>query len=479
MTALLWAVVCWDDSIEGDAPTRATWSGLGCGLFAGLAFGVRVQSFVLFAALFAVALTAPRPRRAPLAAMGGAFLACVAAVSAINAVRFGSANPFSYGSPPPLSPAPSPIEERLAFFAQPAIVGVGLVTAAAVLGARSARAARGALLPLAAGAAVILAVPLLRHEAARILLTMATLLLNASVGSDDWASPVTTLGWMNKALLVSAPFLGLGLVAVGRFVARPAPPLETALAAMVFLLVGFLSLRDPNARGDFSAMGFFSLSPRYLVEVMPILYLLAWSLLGSVRFGARDAIVGAVASAAIAAGLWAWGPGDGSARKVLVLSAAPILLALLVLLATGASSVGPRRLGGRLAAPLIALAHAATLAFVVAEDGRALVGIAAQYDRWGESFLAVAAPRVALVGWWFAKDPIFHLRAAHDVVTVDPAVDDGASLADTLDALVARGRTPYYFGAELERALPHFRGRYVAVPVSSDPIVFRLDVVSP
>jgi hypothetical protein len=361
----------------------------------------------------------------------------------------------------------------LTYFARPSVVLVGLVVVATLLGTRAARTARGVALSLAAGALVLLAVPPLRHQIAQVLLTMTTLLVNASVGGAGWSSPITTLGWMNKALLVAAPFLTLGLVAVARSIARPAPPLETALGWMVVLLLGFLSLRDPDSRGDQGVMGFFSFSPRYLVELMPILYLLGWTLLGPIQLVRSHLVVGAGACLGIAILLWVSGPGDGSAVKVALLSDAPLVLGLVLSVgALGAHRAW--RLGAALG-PLLALAHASTFASAIAEDARALVGIASQYDRWGESFLAVTPPRIAIVGWWFAKDPIFHLRAGREIVTVDPAVDDGATLADTLDRLVARGMTPYYFGLEVERMLPHLLGRYHAVPVLPDPIVFRLE----
>jgi hypothetical protein len=477
MTAILWAIVFWDESLREDSHQR---DGLASGLFAGLAFGVRIQSVILFVALVGVgATTAHRRRsaRAPLLAMVGAFLGCLALVSAINVVRFGSPNPFSYGVAPAFSLIAAATEERLTFFARPGVVLVGLVAMATLLGARTARTARGAALSLAAGVVVLVSVPLLRQQAAQLLLTMTTLLVNASVGGGGWTSPITTLGWMNKALLVAAPFLALGLVAVARSVARPAPPLETALGWMVVLLLGFLSLRDPDSRGDHGAMGFFSFTPRYLVELMPLLYLLAWTFLDSVRLAPSHAIAGAGAWIGITVLLWISGPGDRSVIKVAILSDAPLAIGLVLAIS---ALLAPRaRLLGAALAPLLALAHASTFASAIAEDARALVGIASQYDRWGESFLTVAPPRIAVVGWWFAKDPIFHLRAGREVVTVDAAVDDGATLADTLDQLVARGMTPYYFGLELERALPHLLGRYRAVPVLQDPIVFRLELVSP
>jgi hypothetical protein len=58
---------------------------------------------------------------------------------------------------------------------------------------------------------------------------------------------------------------------------------------------------------------------------------------------------------------------------------------------------------------------------------------------------------------------------------VDASVDDSARLAETLDALVADGRTPFYFGWGLERCAPSLAGRYRSVPVLADPVLYRLE----
>ena len=84
-------------------------------------------------------------------------------------------------------------------------------------------------------------------------------------------------------------------------------------------------------------------------------------------------------------------------------------------------------------------------------------------------------PELALVGWHYAKDAVFHVRAIKPVVIVDPSIDEAATLRGTLDALVASGSTPYYFGLELERVLPKLAGRYRAVPVLDDPLLWRFD----
>jgi hypothetical protein len=94
--------------------------------------------------------------------------------------------------------------------------------------------------------------------------------------------------------------------------------------------------------------------------------------------------------------------------------------------------------------------------------------------------VAAATPeRVALVGWGYARDPVFYLRARKTtMVTVDAERDGVASLADTLDALGQRGMTPFYYGygTELEDVVrPRLRGRYRPVEVLRDPPLWRLE----
>ena len=85
---------------------------------------------------------------------------------------------------------------------------------------------------------------------------------------------------------------------------------------------------------------------------------------------------------------------------------------------------------------------------------------------------------VALVGWGFAKDPVFYLRAEKTMVTIDAERDGAASLADTLDAFSQRGMVPYYYGygVELEDVVrPRLEGRYRPVEVLREPPLWRLE----
>jgi hypothetical protein len=467
-----WAVVLWDDARRSDDGRRAARLGAFAGLLAGLAFGIRIQDAVLTLPLFAVGFFHSRRRGAMLGGMLAGFGACMIAVAAFNLQRFGNANPFSYGPNESVLGAPVP-EEGVAFFVRPAFVAwTGIVTGVLLAARRCARTG-AAIAIVVAGAVVVTAVPSLRDVARRSIGTLASLTLNAGIAGAGWSSPDTTLGWIDKALLSSTPFAVLGLVGVVTSAARRAPPLQTALAWMAVLLLLFLSARDPDPRTLRSAIGFLSLSPRYLVEIMPGLYLLAWDRLRSARFGPAHLALGVAVAGALFEIMRSTGPDQlVPAKTALILTGSIVAAALL--LGAYLARRGPARavaLGA-----LVALTNGYAAACIFAEDSRCLRGMAKTYEQWGERILAaMPEDRVALVGWRFAKDAVFHVRASRSVIVVDPSVDDGAELASTLDGLVAHGVTPYYFGLGLERAALHVEGRYRAVPVLGDPLLWRFD----
>ncbi len=472
LALLLWAIVLWDDARRSDDRGHAARSGVLAGLLAGVAFGVRIQDVVLALPLVAVAFFHSRHRRAVLGGMLAGFGACVLAIAAFNLQRFGSANPFSYGPRESALGAPVP-EEGISFFLRPAFVAWTSMVIGVLFVARRCARAGAVWLCVVAAAAVVAVVPSLRDVAHRSIAALASMTLNASVAGAGWSSPDTTLGWIDKALLSSTPFAVLGLVAVVAVTARRAPPLQTALGWMVVSLLLFLSARDPDPRTLRSTIGFLSLSPRYLVEIMPGLYLLAWDRLRSVRFAPVHLAAGLVAAAATFGYMRSTGPDDAvPAKAALILTGSIVAAALL------ASAYVARRgpFGAVALGALVALTNGYAAACIFAEDSRCLRGMAATYEPWGDAILgAMPEPRVALVGWGFAKDAVFHVRARKPVIVVDPSVDGGAELASTLDALVAHGVTPYYFGLGLERAAPLLGDRYSAVPVLGDPLLWRLE----
>jgi hypothetical protein len=482
-TALvLWAIVLWDDCLRAAPGARASLLGATAGFLAGVAFGVRVQIIVAIAPLLAIGFAgllavAPRelPRRAaPMLSFVLAFGACVAAVAAFNVARFGSPNPLSYGVSE--IAAGQPIDEETAgYFLRPAVfLTAGIPLSVLAIAPRVRRASTLAIL-VAAVALIVLVTPALHAEARRMGGAAGSLLVNASVAGAGWSTPFWTFGWMSKALLVSAPFLVLGLVGSVVACARPARRLTRALGWMVVATIVFLSMRDPDPLSGRGAMVFFSLSPRYLVDVMPLLYLLAWRQLGNVRFRPVHLAIGAASAVAFAWFMWVTGPDAMAPFKQRVIASGSIALAALLL----AGRVASRQQSSRavLLGIVVAVANGYAMACAFAEDSRFLVSRAHLYEDWGQRLLAATPERAAIVGWRFGKDGILHVRSERPFLIVEPWVDHSASLPRTLDALAASGIPLYYFGSELQH-LPHLDG-YRVVPLLEDPILLRLERIVP
>jgi hypothetical protein len=472
LAPLVWSVVFWDDAVREPDEARATRRGITAGLLAGLAFGIRVQDAVVVAPLFVIALFFARRPSRTLGGMAAGFGVCVLAIAAFNVQRFSSPNPFSYGPVTAALGVPIP-EERADFFLRPATAADLALLAGSLVAARFCRRTWSAVSLVAGAMAIIALVSPMRDVAVRMGASLATGLLDASIASTGWAVPDTTHGWIDKALLSSMPFVALGLVGTIVRASRKAPSLPTGLAWMTVSLALFLSLRDPDPRTDRSFMGFMSLSPRYLIEVFPALYLLAWERLRAMRVRPAHVALGVACGLAAFAFMAATGRDIDVPSKVDLITTDSIVLAGLLVVAYGARR---EAVGAAMLPVLVAVASGYAAACVFAEDSRALLEIAAVHERWGSRVLAaMPEPKIALVGWRYAKDGVYHIRAAKDVVVVDPHVDDGAALAPTLDALADHQFAPYYFGLELERVLPRLAGRYRAVPVLDDPLLWKLE----
>jgi hypothetical protein len=307
----------------------------------------------------------------------------------------------------------------------------------------------------------------------------SSLILNASIAGAGWSTPFWTFGWISKALLASTPFLVLGLWGVVASCARPARRLPRALAWMAAATIVFLALRDPDPRSGRGAMVFLSLSPRYLVDLFPAFYLLAWRALRDIPFRPLHWAAGAAAAASLFAFMWRTGPDQTAPLKQGIIATGSIGLAALLAIALATFQARRRALAGAALSLLVAVANGYACACIFAEDSRAILREASTHEAWGERVLAALPERAAIVGWRFGKDPILHLRSERPLVIVEPWVDGGLSLANTLDALETKGMGAYYFGAELELTSPWLEGRYRAVPVLDDPLLWKLDRIPP
>jgi hypothetical protein len=476
---VVWAVVSWDASLRASRPLRGSWLGGVAGLLAGLAFGVRLQVIVLVAPLVAIgcarSLREPQRKWPAVASFASAFGACVAAVASFNVARFGSANPLSYG--PSESAMGGPIDvETAEYFLRPAmLLTAGLPLAVLAVGPRIRRASRVWLLA-AAVLSVLLLTPALRSATFRLAASAASLLLNALIAGPGWSKSHYTLGWMNKALLASTPFLVLGLYGAVASCARPGRMVPRALGWMVAATIVFLSLRDPNPLTGHASMGFMSLSPRYLVEITPALYLLACRQLRDVRFRPLHGALLAGAATTLTFFMWASGEDWKGNFKQDVIANGAIGAAAVLLVAFCAR----RRFEvAAVALPMLAssiIGYGTACAF--AEDSRCLLTAAKAYEEWGTRVGHAIPYRAAIVGWQFGKDAILHLRAERPVIIVDPFMDDGLGLADTLDALGQHGIVAFYFGVEVEKVRPRVAGRYRITRISFDPLLWRFDRIA-
>ncbi len=480
----VWAIVFWEDCLRSTPGARANGLGAAAGFLAGAAVGVRLQTIVLVAPLLAVgfsgALAGLRQRRPnrlpPMMSFALAFGACLLAIAAFNVARFGSPNPLSYGVSD--IAAGQPIDEETAgYFLRPAV----FVTTAVLLGvlaiAPRVRRASSLALLVGAGAVVLLVSPPLHAEARRIGESAASLLVNANVAGAGWSTPYLTFDWMNKALLASTPFLVLGLADAVVACARPTRRLPRVLGWMAIATIVFLSMRDPDPRTGLGPLTCFSLSPRYLVDVMPILYVLAYRRVRDVAFHRAHWAIGLGTAGVLSWFMWVTGPDATAPLKQLLIATGSIGVAALLL--ASRFSVRPRQaIGGALVATLVAIANGYSTACVFTEDSRCMLRCARMYERWGKRLLAATPERAAIVAWRFGKDGILHVRSQRPFVIVEPWIDAGATLADTLDALSANGLALYYFGSELQY-VPRLDGRYTFVPLLDDPILLRIDRVAP
>lgn len=209
---------------------------------------------------------------------------------------------------------------------------------------------------------------------------------------------------------------------------------------------------------------------------MPALYLLAWDRLESVRIGPGYVALGLAVGVVLFLFVRSSGQDDLVPWKLTLLVTDSVVAAGLLL-----AAYGVRRWpsGAAALAALVAITNGYAAACAYGEDAQCLLAIARVHDRWGARILAaMPEPEVALIGWHYAEDAVFHVRAEKPVVVVDPSVDDAASLPETIDALVASGRTPYYFGLELPRVQPHIEERYRVVQVLDNPLLWRFNRVA-
>ncbi|HEY1957918.1 MAG TPA: hypothetical protein VGH28_19995 [Polyangiaceae bacterium] len=437
------------------------------GLAAGFATGVRLQCITVGGVLIAASALRARVR---LPALTGQLLAqgaCVGAMAILNRERFGGA-PFSYGWNPI---GPNPATENWHYYlTHPAVpLGVAWVASLGMATLRIPRARPSERAIICVAMASALALPALRHQLARMAATASVLLVSSNAFLHE--QPSMTIGWLNKPLFAASPALILAFVGIVRAGWRRARvEIEVAAATCVAMLL-LLVLRDPDPATDESVIGFMSLNPRYLVEIYPLLFLLACWTARELRFS-RVFWFSAAAFAIPLAVIFTHTRDDLDPTRRFVVLSLSAGVTVLVAVAYGVYRV---RSASALPPAIFGVAVAYACVITTLGDAVAVMDMTGRYELWTRRVESATPQRFLLVGWDNAKDPVYSVREDRDVVFVNAAVDDGPQLLGTLDAFRARGRPAYYFGIGLERVRPLLQARYEIVPLLSDPLLWRLD----
>lgn len=488
---LVWALVAWDASLAATGSRRACLLGGAAGLALGVAVGVRVHSFIAAPVLVGLAWLHAARRREATVGLVVPLVACFFALSVINHGRFGVWSPFSYG-PPDAVGAPIDIEQARYFLRPGYVATVSALGVLLVVWARARRENLTASLGVSAAVVAVIAIlPFARATAAHMAWTTASLIVNPMIATHGaWTDADMTSAWVNKALLESTPFLVLGLLAMAWCAARAKEPLLRAIALLCGGTIVFLSVRDPDPRTLAGVIVGFSLSPRYLAESLPLLFLLAmWSVRGlwpAGRVGACLAAAAALAGAVGARdvlGLFQSFDNDYEPHKRWVLLVGSLGLAALVAatyaLARAARAFSPGSRGAMACASLawlpFVLANGYSAAATVAEDTHALRFIGAYYAWWTDTAARVVPDHSVIVGRGRGKDGVFSIRQSRDVVFVDVEVDDGADVLRVLRAFVATGRPIFYFGLGMETIRDRVAAEFRWVRLVDNPPIWRLD----
>lgn len=429
-----------------DEPRDARRNACGAGLCAGIAVGSHPLGSPMVAAVLAALYVWPRgddatpitrwaPSRESLqrgawATLGA--LAVIAPVAALNAVRFGSLNPVSYGPCVWRSCAETGLDQQgigaMLRWAAPA-----LLWALAALGAAwTARRSRGATLAVAALALGALAVPsLLRDRATAIAALAWAFAVDVSrftLGYSFWRpadGPGAFLGpFAVRAALQCTPALLLAALA-GAAAPRAADRRAALLVGLACAaLLASLALRA-NLPMAF-ALGYPFLSLRYLTPALPLLAALAVMATQSLPWRRAHLALGAALALGLAAYLWRFADDLAMPRRVLLLRgtlavSAGAFLAL--------ARVQGRR-GAGLAAIAVTAAFATGFAVTAAVDLRESVRNRDDSQRFTDGLARSLPARFALVGFAPEIDPVLGLRATRDVNYFD--------LYESLDWAAAR-----------------------------------------
>jgi hypothetical protein len=405
-----------DDAAAAAAATAAAaarprpWNALACGFLGALAIGSHLSVAPITLATI-VALFALKARRAALWALAGAVLP-LAAVGAINLLRFHWWNPLSYGpcvwaectSSAGLSR--QSVSNELAFVA-PLQIWAALL-AAACFALRRRRWAVGAA--IAVGAVALVAIPALRERAWAMAQVACGYSFDVSAMSLEhgFHKPPDGLGNFLGSYAVKAPLQCTPLLVLAPW-ARAA---ETR-ARRALWLVGAAALAlfaSLLVRGNLPlafALG-FPLTPhlRYITPALPLLAALAVTAARRLPWTWPKLALAAAVALGFGAVL-AWTPGDSAYWRRVVL----LRVVLVGVLALVALLIAKR---ARAAAWVAALLAGWGFAVTLGVDLVSVALLRTSDDRYLDAVARATPARFALVGWDGGLDVALSLRADRD-----------------------------------------------------------------
>ncbi|MFO0630477.1 MAG: hypothetical protein U0325_33290 [Polyangiales bacterium] len=443
---LLGLTGCMDLALAAlDEPGDARRSACGAGLCAGIAVGAHPLGSPMVAAILAALYVWPRgddaspiagwiPTREGLQRGAWATLGAIAVVvpvAALNAVRFGSLNPVSYGLCVWRSCAETGLDQGIGAmlrWAAPALAWAGLSLAAAWTTRRS----RAATLAVAALSLAALAVPsLLRDRATAIAALAWAFTVDVSrftLGYSFWRpadGPGAFLGpFAVRAALQCSPALLLAALA------SAAAPRAADRRAALFVgvacaaLLASLALRA-NLPMAF-ALGYPFLSLRYLTPALPLLAALAVMATHALPWRRAHLALGAALAVGLCAYLWRFSDDLAMPRRVVLLRGTLAVAAAAFLALARVRG----RSGAALATVAVAAAFATGFAVTAAVDLRESVRNRDDSQRFMDGLARSLPARFALVGFAPEIDPALGLRATRDVNYFD--------LYESLDWAAAR-----------------------------------------
>jgi hypothetical protein len=439
-TLLVWSCYCALRSASEGAQRAGWWAAL-AGLLGGLAAATHLLAAVALAAVIAALALGPQLRRAALALAGAALP--LTGVALLNALRFGSFNPLSYGPcvwPPQCSAAQNNMDQTaLKIFLTGAPVIALVVVAWIGLRLASRWRVAGAAMALITVAVLVSA---REHLGPLVAMGRVAAAYLVDAGATDWTAPyrlsdpgpgVLFGGHVLKSVLQAMPMLWLALLA--------SKGERRVLALVLMAVFAALTFRGATLQTPIH-LGVPILHMRYVSLVLPLAVILAVVGASRQKWSRGPLVAAALLTAGL--GLWLSMSTDQSLLRRVFLLRVTLLLGLTTLLFGWlASRRSPWPWALRAAPWLTALAFGAALAINLSVDlpyfGRRVAAVTRRAERIAAKLPAKAA--IVANGERFA---LHALAATRDVVFAEPAqARSSRSLRELVRWWSDRGRAVY------------------------------------